>query len=131
MAYKFICMMGDIMNNQPYIPRKSIERHSRPLLFPVSVNKAEREVFSPKEVNTYEFFVLSDGSKRIYSENDAMLEYGVQKIPDPSTVSYMNLFINGILQPKANYEITQGKITLLTEDVPLTGCPIILQMIKI
>ena len=39
-------------------------------------------------------------------------------ILDPNKVSYYSLFINGILQPKANYEIEEGRLTLKTEDVP-------------
>ncbi|TKH05288.1 DUF4183 domain-containing protein [Peribacillus simplex] len=51
-----------------------------------------------------------------------------QVIPDPSKVSYMNLFINGVLQPHDNYTVEKGKLKLNTIDIPIKGTPIILQM---
>lgn len=103
----------------------------QPGTIPLTVNKEQSKTVCFKEVSSHEFFVLSDGNKRIYTESDALSEYGNQKILDPSMVSYMNLFINGILQPKVNYEVTEGRIVLLTEDIPCKECPIILQMIQI
>ncbi|WP_313892100.1 DUF4183 domain-containing protein [Psychrobacillus sp.] len=119
------------MKNQPYVPHKTNMYFPKPLIIPLTVNRVESKVTHLKEASSHEFFVLSDGNKRIYTESDALSEYGIQKILDPSTVSYMNLFINGILQPKVNYEVTEGKIVLLTEDIPSEECPIILQMITI
>lgn len=119
------------MKNQPYVPRKATIYFSPPLIIPIAENRVESKVVSQKEASIYEFFVLSDGQSKTYTEADALLEYGIQKIVDPSTVSYMNLFINGILQPRVNYKVEQGKIILLTEDAPFVGCPIVLQMIKI
>ncbi len=82
----------------------------------------------PKKVVVIEFYTISDGCRRIYKEKDGMNELGKQIILDPSEVSYMNLFINGILQPKENYDVQCGVIKLKTEDVPIKGAPIILQM---
>ncbi|WP_412674571.1 DUF4183 domain-containing protein [Aeribacillus composti] len=45
---------------------------------------------------------------------------------DLITVSFTNLFINGVLQPKACYHVEIGKMTILTVDVSLKGIPIIL-----
>ncbi|TQE88079.1 DUF4183 domain-containing protein, partial [Ureibacillus terrenus] len=39
-------------------------------------------------------------------------------------------FINGVLQPKENYEVECGMLKLITEDLPPKGAPIILQMFK-
>jgi hypothetical protein len=86
---------------------------------------------SPRQVETFEFYALSDGLKRVYTEEDALVGYGIQQILDPRNVSYFNLFINGVLQPKSCYYIENGKITILTEDIPITQSPIILQMVKI
>ncbi|MGE7185090.1 DUF4183 domain-containing protein [Peribacillus sp. NPDC006672] len=33
---------------------------------------------------------------------------------DPFKISYMNLFINGVLQPRVNYTIEKGKLKLNT-----------------
>lgn len=41
----------------------------------------------------------------------------------------MNLFINGVLQPKVNYEVNEGEINLKTMDVPTKVSSIIFQMI--
>ncbi|MGG0718631.1 DUF4183 domain-containing protein [Robertmurraya massiliosenegalensis] len=82
----------------------------------------------PKKVKVYEYFAVSDGYSKIFKEEDGIVEIGRQVILDPSKVSYMNLFINGVLQPKENYEVLNGEIELKTEDVPPKGAPVILQM---
>lgn len=119
------------MKNQPYVPRKVSAYFSQPLIIPLTVKKVESKVLNHREVITTEFFVLSDGVKKVYTEQDAITGYGNQQIVNPVTVSYMNLFINGVLQPKVNYRVTEGMLILLTEDAPEKGCPIILQMIRI
>jgi len=119
------------MKNQPYVPRKATAYFSQPLIIPLTINKPESKVLNHREVITSEFFVLSDGEKKVYIDRDAIVEYGIQHIVNPISVSYMNLFINGVLQPKVNYRVTEGRLVLLTEDVPAKGCPIILQMIQI
>lgn len=118
------------MKNKPYVPLK-ITAYFPPPLIPIQEERNETKVIRIKEVWTQEIFMVADGSKNVFTEEDVLSEYGIQKIVDPTTVSYMNLFINGILQPKVNYEVTQGRIKLMTEDIPAEGCPIILQMIKI
>ena len=87
------------------------------------------DIVRRKQVISHEVFFLADGIRRVFTDEDALYEYGVQKIVDPVMVCYTNLFINGVLQPKANYEIIKGQITILTEDIPEKNCPIILQMI--
>ena len=49
----------------------------------------------------------------------------------PSEVSYINLFVNGILQPQPLYEVSTGKLTLLDTQPPSQGSSIILQFIII
>jgi hypothetical protein len=85
----------------------------------------------PQKTDTCTFCTLSDGRKRMYSAADALPGHGVSKILSPDEVSYMNLFINGILQPNQCYQVEKGILTLLTEDVPVKETPIILQMIII
>lgn len=119
------------MKNQPYIPSKSNAYFPRKVIGSLTVTREETRFVPPKQIISHEFFVLADGKKRVYTESDALSEYGIQQIWNPSQIAYMNLFINGILQPKVNYEVTEGKIILRTEDVPAEGCPIILQMIKV
>ena len=55
--------------------------------------------------DTYQYNALSDGVKRIYTNNDELTQYGDKGILDPNDVSSFGLFINGVLQPKVNYEI--------------------------
>lgn len=83
----------------------------------------------PNKVMVYEFYTISDGCRKIYTNNDGI--EGNNKILDPLTVSYTSLFINGVLQPRENYVIQEGKLLLLTEDIPILGAPIVLQMIKL
>lgn len=84
----------------------------------------------PKKVEVFEYYTNSNGKSRIYRDQDGFTKGKNQKIIDPSTVSYMNLFINGVLQPKENYEVQCGMIKLKTKDLPPKGAPIILQMFK-
>jgi len=91
----------------------------------------EMHFVGPKKVHVFEFYTLSDGCKTVFIDEDRLVEYGVQRILPPCEVSYYNLFINGVLQPPAAYNVEEGKLILNTEDMPILSAPIILQMIKI
>jgi len=122
---------GIIIQNQPFVSKSTTAYFPRLLSRNVSPSKHQVLVNTPKKVICQEFFILSDGYKRFFTEKDGITEYGQQKIISPLHISYMNLFINGVLQPKLNYKVNTGSLHLLTEDVPLEGTPIILQMITI
>ncbi|SNT02650.1 conserved repeat domain-containing protein [Anaerovirgula multivorans] len=81
------------------------------------------------KADNYQYNTLSDGKKRIYTNQDELVEYGNEGILDPNEVSYYNLFINGVLQPKINYSIEKGLLLLKTKDIPLKGSPIIISFI--
>lgn len=83
------------------------------------------------KADIYQYNALSDGIKKIYTNEDEIMEYGDRGILDPKSVSYYNLFINGVLQPRVNYEIEKGRLTLKTEDVPLKDSPIIITFISL
>ena len=85
----------------------------------------------PKKAKIFEYYSVSDGFKKIYTNNDSLSGYGEQTIQDPANVSLYNLFVNGVLQPSATYKIEDEKLILTTDDVPIKGTPIILQMILI
>lgn len=85
----------------------------------------------PKQVEVFEYYTISDGHSRIYKDEDGIVGIGNQVIPNPSMVSHINLFINGVLQPKESYDVQSGVIHLKTVDVPPKGAPVILQMIKV
>ncbi|WP_207710484.1 DUF4183 domain-containing protein [Aminipila butyrica] len=77
----------------------------------------------------YQYNTLSDGLKKIYTDDDELIQYGDRGILDPNDVSFFNLFINGVLQPKVNYEIQKGLLLLKTEDVPIKDSAIIISFI--
>lgn len=83
------------------------------------------------KVDTYQYNALSDGESLLYTNKDELKQYGNRGILDPMKVSYVNLFINGVLQPPVTYEIKEGILQLKTSDVPPEGAPINLQFITI
>jgi hypothetical protein len=83
------------------------------------------------KVDTYQYYATSDGLKKVYTNADELKQYGSSGILDPATVSFINLFINGILQPQNQYEVESGKLTFTSGEVPEAGSPIILQFVRI
>ena len=67
------------------------------------------------------YSAVADGCKRVFTNADALTEYDSAKIPDPRQVSYFNLYVNGVLQPKTNYTVEKGRLTLNTADIPMRG----------
>ncbi|MDR6554051.1 DUF4183 domain-containing protein [Paenibacillus qinlingensis] len=80
---------------------------------------------------TYFYYTISDGDKRWYTEEDRTKGYGAQSIPDPKTVTFAQVFVNGVLQPSTLYHIDKGSIMLTSKDVPEKGVPIIVQCIRV
>jgi hypothetical protein len=68
-----------------------------------------------------QYNTISDGEKRTYLNSDELKEYGDQGILSPQEVSYYNVFVNGVLQPKVNYVLKKGELTFTTQDVPSKG----------
>ncbi|WP_067840936.1 DUF4183 domain-containing protein [Amphibacillus sediminis] len=83
------------------------------------------------KVETYQYNTLSDGKKLIYTNADELTEYGNKGILDPSDVSLVNLFINGVLQPDNTYQVRKGQLILNVKQPPEKRAPIILQFITI
>ncbi|MBE5098134.1 DUF4183 domain-containing protein [Bacillus aryabhattai] len=81
----------------------------------------------PKKVRIFEYYTVAGGSKRIFTDQDALKEYGTQHILDPENYSYSNLFI----KPSSNYSVQKGLLIINTEDIPLEKSPVILEMIKV
>ncbi|KQU18805.1 hypothetical protein ASG61_27475 [Bacillus sp. Leaf75] len=75
------------------------------------------------------YFTFSDGQKLEYLNRDGVPQYGNTQILSLDKVSYINLFINGILQPQSTYTVEEGKLTL--EESPSKDVPITLQFIII
>lgn len=85
----------------------------------------------PIQTTNLLYFTFSDGQKLVYTNSDGLSQYGITQILSPSKVSYINLFINGIMQPQTAYLVEAGVLTLLTPTAPEAGVPITLQFILI
>ncbi|QGQ48298.1 DUF4183 domain-containing protein [Metabacillus sediminilitoris] len=88
-------------------------------------------ILGPIPTTNLLYFTFSDGQKLIYTNADGLAEFGTTQILSPSEVSYINLFINGIIQPQTAYLVQTGVLTLLTPTAPEAGVPITLQFILI
>ncbi|WP_178124650.1 DUF4183 domain-containing protein [Bacillus albus] len=88
-------------------------------------------VIGPITTTNLLFYTFADGEKLIYTDSDGIAQYGTTHILSPDEVSYINLFINGILQPQPLYQVSTGQLTLLDDQPPLQGSSIILQFIII
>ncbi|MCR6110785.1 DUF4183 domain-containing protein [Bacillus sp. A301a_S52] len=82
------------------------------------------------KVKNYLYFAVADGVKSVYTNDDELKEYGDKGILDPEKVSYMNLYVNGILQPKNIYDVKKG-VLLFLSDVPIKNVPIILSFVTV
>lgn len=92
----------------------------------ITLKDSDDEIL-PAKVDYY--VTLSNGSKRIFTDVDALPIYSNKGILDPKEVSYFNLYINGVLQPKINYIIKKGQLELVSEDLPPDGAFLILESI--
>lgn len=88
-------------------------------------------VIGPITTTNLLFYTFADGEKLIYTDSDGLAQYGTTHILSPNEVSYINLFINGILQPQPLYQVSTGQLTLLDNQPPSQGSSIILQFIII
>ncbi|QSO51088.1 DUF4183 domain-containing protein [Alicyclobacillus curvatus] len=77
------------------------------------------------------FYAISDGINRTYRNADHVRGYRNNYIPNPRSVSLINVYINGVLQLPQAYNVTTGRIRLKTIDVPTRGTPIIVQSVRI
>ena len=75
----------------------------------------------------YQYSALARDGQWVFTDGDELTQYGNRGILDPQQVSFQQLFINGVLQPSINYVLEKGKLTLTTQDPPLTGAPVILR----
>ncbi len=76
------------------------------------------------KADVIQYNALSDGKKRTYTNQDELRQYSSQGLPDPTSMSFHDLFVNGMIQPKTNYELGNGYLNFKTEDVPAAGEPI-------
>lgn len=81
------------------------------------------------KAETYQYNARSTGGK-VFTNEDELLKYGHDGIRSPEKSSYQNLFVNGMLQPAANYAVQEGSLILKTSDAPPEGTPISLQSVS-
>lgn len=99
--------------------------HQRILKNLINITYKEKVI----KAEVYQYNALSDGIKKVYTNEDELIKYGNRGILDPKKVSYFSLYINGVLQPRVNYDIKKGQLTLKTEDVPLKNAPITINFV--
>lgn len=92
----------------------------------ITIKDTDGEIL-PAEVDYY--VTLSNGSKRIFNDVDALPIYSNKGILAPKDVSCFNFYINGVLQPKINYTIKKGQLELISEDLPPDSTILILESI--
>lgn len=78
-----------------------------------------------------QYNALADGVKTAFTDNDELLIYGNQGIPDLGEISFINLYINGVLQPQTNYKVRPGLLILTVDSPPQKGVPVILESLII
>lgn len=83
------------------------------------------------QTEMYYYSAIANGATRLFTDQDRLLEYDSSVIMDPAQVSYVNLFINGMLQPPILYEVRKGSLLLKSSDAPQAGVMIMLQFVKI
>lgn len=81
------------------------------------------------QVDTFQYITVADGVRNAYTNGDGLAQFQSSSILNPGTVSYFNLFINGMLQPLNTYTVTEGLLQI--DGVPEQGVPITLQFIRI
>lgn len=116
--------------------KKGVSNHysaivPRPILYRPEQKISYYRYKIPQKVQVLEYFMKAKNNQRVYSYSDQVEEYRKVEMPPSEEVSYMNLFINGVLQPLRNYEVKQDNLILNTMDLPLPNTTLILQMIKL
>ena len=78
---------------------------------------------------TYQYIARSDGGS-VYTNQDALKEYGSKRISNPKNSSFQDLYVNGMIQPEVNYRVHKDCLTLTTTDTPAKDVPIALQFVS-
>lgn len=84
-----------------------------------------------QSVRNVMYHTLAKQDQFVYTNADGIIAYNSSPILSPNTVSYINLFVNGVIQPLDIYTVETGTLTLLSEISPLPGTPITLQFLTL
>lgn len=93
----------------------------------VSVYTA-RLKWNRRAVTSY-YVAVADGVKTTFRNEDALTEYGDKGIPSLCDVSFVNLYVNGVLQPAPVYRMEKGLLDL--SSAPEAGQYVILESVII
>lgn len=86
--------------------------------------------YKKKSIKSLLYYAFGDGEKRIFTNEDKIAEYSTSEILSPKQYSYVNLFVNGVLQPQSIYEIIQNQLIISsTTSPPILDSTVILQFI--
>ncbi|UUI04338.1 DUF4183 domain-containing protein [Oceanobacillus jeddahense] len=97
----------------------------------ITVNISPEYTPAPIGVETVQYLTLAEEGKKVYTNNDALKQYGSSDILDPDNVSTLNLFVNGVLQPPSIYTVEEGILHLKSSDLPPKDAPITLLFVTI
>ncbi|WP_436664332.1 DUF4183 domain-containing protein [Alicyclobacillus acidoterrestris] len=75
------------------------------------------------------YIATAQNQKRIYTNDDGLAGYN--QILSAKHCDMVSVFINGVLQPDANYTVHRNRFRLRTCDLPPAGTPIVIQFIKL
>lgn len=92
--------------------------------------RSKRSTLYKLGAKNYFYYAISNGG-RIYTDEDAVTEYKNNYIRDPKHTTYINLYVNGILQPTELYSVSKGVLYFESENPPEKGTPIVLQFVKL
>ncbi len=73
------------------------------------------------QADVHQYNAIAQEQQRVFTDEDELTEYGSRGIPSPSDISFCKVYVNGLLQPPANYDIQRGGLRLKTEDFPSKG----------
>lgn len=83
----------------------------------ITVNISPEYTPTPIGVETVQYLTLAEEGKKVYTNKDALKQYGSSDILDPDNVSTLNLFVNGVLQPPSIYTVEEGILHLESSDL--------------
>ncbi|RYG72468.1 DUF4183 domain-containing protein [Lentibacillus lipolyticus] len=91
----------------------------------ITINVTPQQAPTPSiGLETAQYIALASEGKKVYTNQDALKQYGSSDILHPDNVSYINLFINGVLQPPSIYHVEEDVLYLKSDDLPPVGAPI-------
>lgn len=97
----------------------------------ITVNISPGSTPTPIGVETVQYLTLAEEGKKVYTNKDALKQYGSSDILDPDNVSTLHLFVNGVLQPPSIYTVEEGTLHLESSDLPPKNAPITLLFVTV